>query len=89
MKTPSIVTGNDFVMKVYVYQPRYIDNNTVMEEFSLRDCSSIKVFLINNADSYCVEYTLDENEDNLLKVVVDFKLPIGSYGLEITGKDSQ
>ena len=87
---PSIVQGNDFKIKVYVTSPQYENGETVQQDFDLTSCTDINLILLNRSDVFPnIEWELSEDTNNLIYVYIRESLPIGSYGLEITGKTQE
>ena len=87
---PSIVKGNDFKIKVYVTSPQYESGETIQQDFDLSVCSDIKVSIMNRNEVISdIDWDLSDEVNNLIYIIINESLPIGSYGLEITGKTQE
>ena len=94
MKLPNIVQGNDFKMAVNVYTIEVIEGEEIKKDFDVSTSTDIKVYLVksNNAngciDKYEVPFEISEEASNVIYIIIKgINLPLGSYGLEITGVD--
>lgn len=94
MKIPNIVQGNSFTLMANLKTTGLIEGVETEREYDLNNSTDIKAYLIkpNNLalceDKYEITNISINTEDNhVLNLEIGNNIPVGSYGLEITGKN--